>query len=143
MPEQLLLVQARHEERVVANALYLKDSDNLYGRYWGCLEEYDSLHFECCYYQGIEYCIENDLSHFDPGTQGEHKISRGFEATICYSQHWIAHPEFSQAIADFLQEEKTDIQHYAAQATEHLPFKVHQSFEEQPPSRIQNRETHD
>jgi len=132
MPEQLLLVQARHEERIVANALYLKDSDNLYGRYWGCLEEYDSLHFECCYYQGIEYCIEYDLSHFDPGTQGEHKISRGFEATICHSQHWIAHPEFSQAIADFLTEEKTDIQHYAAQATEHLPFKI------QIPSKIQS-----
>lgn len=137
MPEQLLLVQARHEERIVANAFYLKDSDNLYGRYWGCLEEYDSLHFECCYYQGIEYCIENDLSHFDPGTQGEHKISRGFEATICHSQHWIAHPEFSQAIADFLTEEKTDIQHYAAQAAEHLPFKV------QLPIKIESRETDD
>ena len=141
MPDQLLLVQAhlkpqtedpkQDEDQIVANALYLKDSDNLYGRYWGCLEEFDSLHFECCYYQGIEYCIENNLSHFDPGTQGEHKISRGFEATICHSQHWIAHPEFSQAIADFLDEEKTDIKHYAEQATEHLPFK------------IQNRETND
>jgi predicted N-acyltransferase len=152
MPEQLLLVQAQYhnnnessngESSVVANALYFKDSDNLYGRYWGCLEEFDSLHFECCYYQGIEYCIENNLNHFDPGTQGEHKISRGFEPTICHSQHWIAHPEFSRAINDFLTEEKLDIQHYAAQATEHLPFKVHQSFEEQLPSKIQDRETND
>ena len=139
MPDQLLLVQARYQpdsqkeeanqnqiqEQTVANALYFKDNDNLYGRYWGCLEEFDSLHFECCYYQGIEYCIENNLNHFDPGTQGEHKISRGFEATICHSQHWIAHPEFSQAIADFLQEEKNDIQYYATQATQHLPFKTH------------------
>tara|TARA_B110001454_G_scaffold20347_1_gene19203 strand:- start:4720 stop:5952 length:1233 start_codon:yes stop_codon:yes gene_type:complete len=133
MPEQLLLVQARYhnknessdnESRIVANALYFKDSDNLYGRYWGCLEEFDSLHFECCYYQGIEYCIKNNLSHFDPGTQGEHKISRGFEPTICHSQHWIAHPEFSHAINEFLTEEKLNIQHYAAQATEHLPFKI-------------------
>ncbi len=133
MPEQLLLVQARYhnknessdnESRIVANALYFKDSDNLYGRYWGCLEEFYSLHFECCYYQGIEYCIKNNLSHFDPGTQGEHKISRGFEPTICHSQHWIAHPEFSHAINEFLTEEKLDIQHYAAQATEHLPFKI-------------------
>jgi predicted N-acyltransferase len=127
MPDQLLLIQARHPTenggKTVANALYFKDAGNLYGRYWGCLEEFDSLHFECCYYQGIEYCIEHDISHFDPGTQGEHKISRGFEPTICHSQHWIAHPQFSQAIDDFLKEELLDIQEYAAQAAEHLPFK--------------------
>jgi predicted N-acyltransferase len=131
MPDQLLLVQAYYQDRsqnksqskIVANALYFKDADNLYGRYWGCLEEFDSLHFECCYYQGIEYCIENDISHFDPGTQGEHKISRGFEPTICHSQHWIAHRQFSEAIDNFLKEEQLDIQDYAAQAAEHLPFK--------------------
>jgi predicted N-acyltransferase len=135
MPDQLLLVQAQYsatgedkhqgdqQNSIVANALYFKDADNLYGRYWGCLEEFDSLHFECCYYQGIEYCIEHDISHFDPGTQGEHKISRGFEPTICHSQHWIAHPQFSQAIDDFLKEEQRDIQDYATQAGEHLPFK--------------------
>ena len=131
MPDQLLLVQAQQPNedqgkthtKIVANALYFKDDDNLYGRYWGCLEEFDSLHFECCYYQGIEYCIEHDISHFDPGTQGEHKISRGFEPTICHSQHWIAHPQFSEAIDNFLKEEQLDIQDYAAQAAEHLPFK--------------------
>ena len=126
MPDQLLLVQAQHpaenDGKTVANALYFKDADNLYGRYWGCLEEFDSLHFECCYYQGIEYCIEHNINHFDPGTQGEHKISRGFEPTICHSQHWIAHPQFSQAIDDFLKEEQLDIQDYAAQAATHLPF---------------------
>jgi len=130
MPEQLLLVQAQYphndqgkgQPKIVANALYFKDQDNLYGRYWGCLEEFDSLHFECCYYQGIEYCIEHDISHFDPGTQGEHKISRGFEPTICHSQHWIAHPQFSEAIDNFLKEEQLDIQDYAAQAAKHLPF---------------------
>jgi predicted N-acyltransferase len=135
MPDQLLLVQAQYpatgedkyqdnnQNSIVANALYFKDADNLYGRYWGCLEEFDGLHFECCYYQGIEYCIEHDISHFDPGTQGEHKISRGFEPTICHSQHWIAHPQFSQAINDFLKEEQLDIQDYVTQAGEHLPFK--------------------
>lgn len=125
MPENLLLVQAQDSNgNIVANALYFKDADNLYGRYWGCLEEFDSLHFECCYYQGIEYCIEQDISHFDPGTQGEHKISRGFEPTICHSQHWIAHPQFSEAISQFLNEERLDIQEYAAQASELLPFKI-------------------
>lgn len=124
MPEQIILVQAHQADAPLASALYFKDSDNLYGRYWGCLEEFDSLHFECCYYQGIEYCIENDISHFDPGTQGEHKISRGFEPTLCYSQHWIAHPQFSQAIDDFLLEERLDIKQYIAQAKSHLPFKI-------------------
>lgn len=134
MPSQLILVQAqlqpnnqgvqqdKQQNSIVANALYFKDEDNLYGRYWGCLEEFDSLHFECCYYQGIEYCIEHGLSHFDPGTQGEHKISRGFEPTICHSQHWIAHPQFAHAINNFLKEEHIDIQDYATQAAEHLPF---------------------
>jgi predicted N-acyltransferase len=138
MPDQLLLVQAQqplnnqdeHQDsnrnsdrnRTVANALYFKDNDNLYGRYWGCLEEFDSLHFECCYYQGIEYCIEHNISHFDPGTQGEHKISRGFEPTLCHSQHWIAHPQFSEAIDNFLKEERPAVQDYAARAVEHLPF---------------------
>lgn len=122
MPEQLVLVQAQQVSTSLACALYFKDDDNLYGRYWGCLEEFDSLHFECCYYQGIEYCIEHDISHFDPGTQGEHKISRGFEPTLCYSQHWIAHPQFSQAINEFLLEEESDIKNYITQATSSLPF---------------------
>lgn len=132
MPDNILLVQALvtdHSqnndklERIVANAFYFKDNDNLYGRYWGCLEEYDSLHFECCYYQGIEYCIDNNLSHFDPGTQGEHKISRGFGPTICYSQHWIAHPQFKQAISDFINEEKEHIKDYSAHVALRVPFK--------------------
>jgi predicted N-acyltransferase len=153
MPEQILLVQALYQEKpgcektaaenssaensssekpnagnpsslkIVASALYFKDENNLYGRYWGCLEEYDSLHFECCYYQGIEYCIANNIHHFDPGTQGEHKISRGFEPTICASQHWIAHPQFSDAIDDFIKDENDYMKNYAKQVIEHLPFK--------------------
>jgi len=131
MAEQMLLVQANLTpdssdsggQQNIANALYFKDEKNLYGRYWGCLDEYDSLHFECCYYQGIEHCIENELEHFDPGTQGEHKISRGFRPVICHSQHWIAHPQFRNAIDRFLQEETLDIKHYQQQASEHLPFK--------------------
>lgn len=133
MPDQLLLVQAQYKNidcdnedlnvKTVANALFFKDDDHLYGRYWGCLEEFNSLHFECCYYQGIDYCIENNIDHFDPGTQGEHKISRGFEPTICHSQHWIAHPGFSEAIQNFLNEEQSYINSYAIQASQHLPFK--------------------
>lgn len=123
MPEQMLLIQAQRCGKNVANALYFKDADNLYGRFWGCLEEFDSLHFECCYYQGIDYCIENNLSHFDPGTQGEHKISRGFEATTCYSLHWIAHPQFREAIDHFIKEEQLAVEDYATAVKEHSPFK--------------------
>lgn len=133
MADQMLLVQANliseddnqacSGKKNIANALYFKDQKNLYGRYWGSLDEYHSLHFECCYYQGIEYCIENDLQHFDPGTQGEHKISRGFRPIICNSQHWIAHPQFRAAIKRFVEEEQQDIRHYQQQASEHLPFK--------------------
>ena len=144
MPEALLLVQAKLPVRttpsdndkihaqdpyqkndtleVVANALYFKDENNLYGRYWGCFEEFYNLHFECCYYQGIEYCIKKRLGHFDPGTQGEHKISRGFRPITCFSQHWIAHPQFAEAIQDFIHSEKQNIQLYAEAAGQRLPF---------------------
>ena len=128
MPENIMMVQAllkneAHNEQILACSLFLKDSDTLYGRYWGCLEEYDSLHFECCYYQGIEYCIGNGLSRFDPGTQGEHKISRGFEPVLCHSRHMIIHDGFREAIDRFLEEEQEDIKHYMKQASEHLPFR--------------------
>jgi hypothetical protein len=77
-------------------------ADTLYGRYWGCSREYDCLHFEACYYQGIDYCIREGLKRFDPGAQGEHKIQRGFEPTTTLSCHWVAQPELSDhAIGDF------------------------------------------
>lgn len=83
----------------------------------------DGLHFEVCYYQGIEFCIRNNLKQFNPGTQGEHKIQRGFEPVYCYSDHWLAQPEFHQAVADFLQQEAAHIRHYKTQAATLLPFR--------------------
>ncbi|OOV87731.1 GNAT family N-acetyltransferase [Oceanospirillum linum] len=124
MPEQIMLVIARHTaDTPVAAALFFHDSASLYGRYWGSKVEADSLHFEACYYQGIEYCLEKGLDHFDPGTQGEHKISRGFRPIITESHHWLAEPEFDAAIRDFVQEEARHVQLYAEQAREMLPFK--------------------
>lgn len=123
MPENILLVVAEKANRMVAAALYFYDSQTLYGRYWGCVEEYAMLHFEACYYQGIEYCIENQLQRFDPGAQGEHKIARGFTPIFTYSQHWINHPAFADAIADFLQREKPEIETYQQYCAELLPFK--------------------
>lgn len=124
MPEQLLLVLAVKDDIPIAAALSLHDGKTLYGRYWGSLEEYQFLHFETCYYQGIEYCIENQLQSFDSGAQGEHKIQRGFEPIITYSNHWIADSQFDAAIADFLLQERQYIGQYKEDASELLPFKV-------------------
>ncbi len=121
--DDLMLVVATIQEQPVAGALYFKDSDTLYGRYWGSLVDVSGLHFECCYYQGIEYCIEQNISKFNPGTQGEHKIQRGFEPTYCYSNHWLKEPAFQHAIANFIEEDNTHIEEYKKQAETLLPFK--------------------
>jgi len=123
MPDQLLLVLARKQGEPVAGALFLRNGHTLFGRYWGCLEEFDFLHFETCYYQGIDYCIAQRLTEFDAGAQGEHKLQRGFQPVITESRHWIAHPAFRAAIAEFVAEEARDIRRYAAVAQEHLPFR--------------------
>ena len=123
MPHQILLVLAKKDDAYIAGALSFKDERSLYGRYWGCDEEWQFLHFETCYYQGIEYCIKHNLQKFDSGAQGEHKIQRGFEPVLTYSNHWISHPEFSAAINQFINEEKNHLSQYQKLATKHLPFK--------------------
>lgn len=123
MPSQLLLVMAVKNNRYVGAALSLVGSDTLFGRYWGCYQEFNSLHFEACYYQGLEYCIANGYEKFDSGAQGEHKIARGFEPTFTYSTHWIQNKELSQAIAHFLTRERPIIDRYKQEAENLLPFK--------------------
>ncbi|MEJ6538863.1 MAG: peptidogalycan biosysnthesis protein, partial [Halioglobus sp.] len=86
-------------------------------------EEYDCLHFEACYYQGIEYCIANKLARFDPGAQGEHKIQRGFRPITTWSNHWIADPDLSAAVGDFTHREEEQNDLYRQAATKMLPFK--------------------
>ncbi len=107
----------------VAAALFLRDADTLYGRYWGAAGELHSLHFETCYYQGIDYCIEHGLARFEPGTQGEHKLVRGFEPTLTHSAHYIADPRFRDAIEGFLGEERAAVDRYALNAGAHAPFR--------------------
>jgi hypothetical protein len=124
MGEQVILILAHLDTEPVAGALFFRSKDTLYGRYWGCIREYDYLHFEACYYRGIEYCIDNGLKKFDPGAQGEHKIQRGFRPVKTYSNHWIADPGFSQAIEDFTVEERAHIEQYLLQTTALLPFKT-------------------
>ena len=82
-------------------AIFFVGEDALYGRYWGARGNYHSLHFETCYYQGIEYCIEHGLQRFEPGTQGEHKVPRGFVPTLTGSAHYVADERFAAAIRDF------------------------------------------
>ena len=136
MPEHLMLAQALNNDgEIIASSLFLYDKpdsdsidgdvvDNatLYGRYWGALGEYDSLHFELCYYQGIEFAIEQGLKYFDPGTQGEHKLIRGFIPTTTHSLHRIYDPRFVPAIADFCRKDREHMAQYRQQAFEALPF---------------------
>jgi len=122
--EQVVMALAHDGGEAVAGALYFRDSRSLYGRYWGCLREYDCLHFEACYYQGIEYCIAQGLAHFDPGAQGEHKIQRGFEPTTTVSSHWIALRELDPAISDYTRQEQRQVAAYREDARTLLPFKA-------------------
>jgi predicted N-acyltransferase len=123
MGEQLLLVLAVKEDKYIAAALSFIGADTLYGRYWGCDEEHHSLHFETCYYQGLDYCIEHGLQRFDSGAQGEHKIARGFEPITTYSAHWIKDNRFAKAIGRFLAGEQEAMRLYKQDAATYLPFK--------------------
>lgn len=121
--DHTVMTLAYRNDEAVAGALYFRDSTTLYGRYWGCLQEFDSLHFEACYYQGIEYCIRHGLQRFDPGAQGEHKIQRGFTPIKTFSYHWINDRDFRRAIDDFLRREHNVIDEHIEAASTLLPFK--------------------
>jgi uncharacterized protein len=122
MPEQLMLKIARLGQDPIAVAIFFVGEDALFGRYWGSGGNYHSLHFEACYYQGIEYCIEKKLKRFEPGTQGEHKVPRGFVPTLTQSAHYIADARFAAAIRDFAKREARGVDHYAAAVNEHVPY---------------------
>ena len=128
MPRQLVLFLARHDGRNVAGALCLRGGDTLYGRYWGADAAADGsripgLHFETCYYQGIEYCLREGLARFEPGAQGEHKLARGFLPGIVRSRHWIADPAFAAALAPWCAEEAQSVRRYAEVLSTHSPFR--------------------
>lgn len=123
MPESLLIVLARHGGQPIATAICFRSDDTLFGRYWGSLADFHSLHFEACYYQGIDYCIREGLERFEPGTQGEHKISRGFSPTATWSYHWLGEPVFRSAIEDFLARESSHVDAYMAYLDQHVPYR--------------------
>ena len=123
MGEQLLVVLAFHDGKAVASAISYFNNNSLYGRHWGCTETFNSLHFETCYYQGIDFAIEHELQLFEPGAQGEHKVARGFEPTKTWSTHWIKDTDFRAAIYDFVAKEKEYMEGYITEMREHMPFK--------------------
>lgn len=123
LAEQLALCVALEGEEVVAAAFYLFDEHSLYGRYWGAVADFDGLHFELCYYQGIEFCIARGLQRFDPGVQGEHKILRGFEPEITRSLHWFENERLRAAVQRFCAEEARAVTAYRNEARTLLPFR--------------------
>ena len=123
MPESLMFKLALRGRTVVAAAIFFVSAHTLFGRYWGAAADYHSLHFEACYHQGIEFCIERRIERFEPGTQGEHKVSRGFEPAITWSAHYIADPDFRSAIGEYLEREGAAVQAYALEVQGHVPYR--------------------
>jgi predicted N-acyltransferase len=123
LPAHVAMVLAERDARPIACALFLRDERALYGRYWGAVARVPLLHFECCYYQAIEYAISRKLQTFEGGAQGEHKLFRGLLPVQALSAHWLAHPKFARAVEHFLEREGAGIAHYVNELTEHSPFK--------------------
>lgn len=123
LPQHTLLVIASRDGRMVASALNIVTDQVLYGRSWGAFEFHSGLHFEACYYQAIEFCIARGIKTFEGGAGGEHKLARGFLPVTTRSAHWLAHPEFSRAVEDYLQRESNAISGYVDELNERSPFK--------------------
>ncbi len=123
LPDQIVLVLADAGSGCIAGALMYRSDTMLYGRHWGCIEQVDALHFEACYYQGIEYCIRHGLQRFEPGAQGEHKIARGFLPTLTRSSHWIADGDCRQPISNFVAHERQAVAEYMTQLESANPYK--------------------
>lgn len=124
LPAQVGAVIARRGAQRLAAALFLRSEHTLYGRYWGALEHVPGLHFEACYYQGLDYCLRRGLTRFEPGAQGEHKLARGFLPERTRSFHWIADLKFRAAIADALRREAQALDAYHADLMRHSPYAV-------------------
>ncbi len=121
--DTFMIKRARRSGETLAAAMFFWSPEALYGRYWGANELHHSLHFETCYHQGIEFCIERGIARFEPGTQGEHKVSRGFVPADTWSTHWIVDPRFRAAIGEALRREDPHVRNYAREIAQHVPFR--------------------
>ncbi len=128
MPENWVLFTAHFDQQPVATSLIAvgdyPSGKVAYGRYWGALARVDSLHFEACYYQPLQWCIDNGFTRFEGGAQGEHKMARGLLPVATHSAHWLAHPQFADAVARFLEREGAGIENYLEHLDARSPFRV-------------------
>lgn len=124
LPGQPVVKLAHQNGRAVAAAVFFTGQETLYGRYWGAAEALHSLHFEACYHQGVELALQRGLRRFEPGTQGEHKVARGFAPTLTHSVHWLADHRFQEAIGRYVEAETRQVLAYANAVGEHVPFKA-------------------
>ena len=123
LPRHLVLIVAERDGAPVAASLNVRVASRLCGRYWGALQHHDALHFETCYYQGIDYCIARGIATFEGGSRGEHKLARGFLPVEIVSAHWLAHPEFAAAVGQFLAREAQGMERYVDELADRSPYK--------------------
>ncbi len=123
-PERVQWARVRRGERTIAGALYFETDAALYGRYWGCAEEVEFLHFEASYYAAIDRCIARGTPLFEAGAQGEHKLIRGFAPAPTHSSHWIRHPGLAAGVERFLVEEAAAVGEHMRQLATLLPFRA-------------------
>jgi len=119
---QPIIFFAYYQGEAIAASLCFQGQDTLYGRHWGASKKIKNLHFECCYYQGIDYCIQNKIKFFDPGVQGEHKIRRGFQPKLDSSFHYFLHDDLGDAVSNFCSSEKKQIENYIEACKSYTPF---------------------
>jgi predicted N-acyltransferase len=131
MRERILLVMAKRNGRYIAGALNFIGGDTLFGRHWGAVEHHPFLHFELCYYQAIEFAVENKMPRVEAGAQGEHKLARGYLPVTTYSAHYIDNPALRRAIADFVRREQAQVALANAELAEYAPFRKDAMAEEE------------
>ena len=123
MPDDVLLIMCKRNNRYIAGAINFIGGECLFGRNWGCTEDHPFLHFEVCYYQAIEFAIERGLKRVEAGAQGEHKLARGYMPSHTYSAHWIANESFRDAVDNFLKSERRHVSEEIDYIAEHGPFR--------------------
>lgn len=123
LADNIVLIIAEDQNRIVAGALNLRGGDTLFGRNWGCIADYKFLHFETCYYQAIDYAIQNGLKWVEAGAQGAHKVQRGYLPRKTYSAHWFADGGFSTAIARYLEQERAAIDEEFTETLGQSPYR--------------------
>jgi predicted N-acyltransferase len=123
MPRQVVIVLAMRDGEAIAGAWCLRGADTFYGRYWGSRGTIAGLHFETCYYQGIEYCLREGITVFEPGAQGEHKVARGFLPVPTHSRHWLAEAAIADALAPWCAQERRANLRYRDRVLDHSPFR--------------------